>query len=224
MAVLDGFPVFTPNEREQYLAGYLAPFHPEAQGAHLAWLWSRVRDQFRFFPWNYRGDGARLRDSVSPPERLNLVAMDILQAGDGYRTGYAAAFRHDTNAALAKLDVPITAVARDYDVLFPHLDRSAGLPKGSRVVRLVATAMHGARSREIFLTHAAAAAPAPAATKLLSAGRPACSAGPAGAQRSHARWRKVAAGRSCCCITRPAPHRTLTISCCGWAQAPGLRA
>ena len=65
VCVLDGFPVFTPNEREQFLASYLPPFRPDAQGAHLAWLWSRVRDQFRFFPWNYRGDDARLVDPVS---------------------------------------------------------------------------------------------------------------------------------------------------------------
>ena len=136
MAVLDGFPVFSPNEREQYLSGYLAPFRPEEQGAHLAWLWSRVRDQFRFFPWNYRGDDARLSVPFPPPERLHLVAMDISAAGDGYRTGYAAAFRHDTNAGLAELEVPITAVARDDDVLFPHLDRIPKLPDGSRIVRL----------------------------------------------------------------------------------------
>ena len=169
MAVLDGFPVFTPNEREQYLAGYLAPFRPEAQGAHLAWLWSRVRDQFRFFPWNYRGDDARLAIPFPPPERLNLVALDILQAGDGYRTGYAAAFRHDTNAALRRLDVPITAVARDDDVLFPHLDRMQALPDGSRIVRLGADRdAWGAALRDIFLDHPGDAAPAPVATGLVA--------------------------------------------------------
>ena len=155
VCVLDGFPVFTPNEREQFLASYLPPFRPDAQGAHLAWLWSRVRDQFRFFPWNYRGDDARLSIPFPPTDRIHLVAMDFLAAGDGYRTGYAAAFRHDTEAALAKLDVPIVAAAREDDLLFPHLDRMPKLPEGSRIVRLSADRdAWGKALREIFLAHA----------------------------------------------------------------------
>jgi len=171
-AVLDGFPVFTPNEREQFLASYLPPFRPDPQGAHLAWLWSRVRDQFRFFPWNYRGDDARLSIPFPPPERLHLVAMDFLAAGDGYRTGYAAAFRHDTQAGLARLDVPIIAVAREDDLLFSHLDRLPELPDGSRIMRLGADRDTWGRAlRDIFLAHAGETAPAVAATRLLP-GRP----------------------------------------------------
>jgi len=161
MAVLDGFPVFTPNEREQFLASYLPPFRPEAQGAHLAWLWSRVRDQFRFFPWNYRGGDARLSIPFPTTDRLNLVAMDFLATGDGYRVGYAAAFRHDTPAALAKLDVPIVVSAREDDLLFDHLDRLPQLPEGSRMVRLTEDRdAWGAALAKIFCAHASGTAPA----------------------------------------------------------------
>ena len=166
MAVLDGFPVFTPNEREQFLASYLPPFRPDPQGAHLAWLWSRVRDQFRFFPWNYRGDDARLAIPFPAPERLNLVAMDFLATGDGYRVGYAAAFRHDTPAALGSLDVPVVVSAREDDLLFGHLDRLPRLPTGSRVVRLTADRdAWGAAVAEIFRAHAKEAAPPVAPTR-----------------------------------------------------------
>lgn len=169
MAVLDGFPVFTPNEREQFLASYLPPFRPEGQGAHLAWLWSRVRDQFRFFPWNYRGDDARLTIPFPTPERLHLVAMDFLAAGDGYRVGYAAAFRHDTPAALASLDVPIIAASREDDLLFGHLDRLPKLPVGSQIVRLSADRDAWGRAlRDVFLAHAREPAVPPPATTLLA--------------------------------------------------------
>jgi len=169
IAVLDGFPVFTPNEREQFLASYLPPFRPDAQGAHLAWLWSRVRDQFRFFPWNYRGDDARLTIPFPPAERLDLVAMDFLAAGDGYRVGYAAAFRHDTPAALAALDVPIIAAARGDDLLFGHLDRMPKLPVGSQIVRLPADRDAWGRAlRDIFLAYAREPAVPPLATAMLA--------------------------------------------------------
>ena len=195
-AVLDGFPVFTPNEREQFLASYLPPFRPEAQGAHLGWLWSRVRDQFRFFPWNYRGDDARLSIPFPAPERLHLVAMDFLVAGDGYRTGYAAAFRHDTAAALARLEAPVIAVAREDDLLFGHLDRMPKLPDGSRIVRLTADRdAWGKALREIFLANVAdTPAPAPAATRLTD-GRPARLFGRADGRAAFARAIAGASGR-----------------------------
>jgi pimeloyl-ACP methyl ester carboxylesterase len=161
MAVLDGFPVFTPGEREQSLATYLPPLRPEEQGAHLAWLWTRVRDQYRFFPWNFRGDGARLPFPMLPTERLNLTVMDFLATGDGYRVGYAAAFRHDTIAALNALDVPITVASRQDDLLLGHLDRLPSLPKGSQILRLDADRdAWGKALRDVFLAHAGTA-PAP---------------------------------------------------------------
>ena len=132
-----------------------------------------MRDQFRFFPWNYRGDDARLAIPFPPPERLHLVAMDFLQAGDGYRTGYAAAFRHDTEAALAQLDVPIVAVAREDDLLFSHLDRMPKLPDGSRIVQLAADRdAWGKALRDIFLAYTGESAPAHAETHVVS-GKPA---------------------------------------------------
>src|SRR5262249_44028277 len=103
-----------------------------------------------------------------PAERLHLVAMDFLAAGDGYRVGYAAAFRHDTPAALAALDVPIIAAAREDDLLFGHLERMPKLPVGSQIVRLSADRDAWGRAlRDIFLAYARDEAAPPLATRLL---------------------------------------------------------
>lgn len=137
-ALLDGLPVFNTAEREEALAHYLVPFVPSVDGTHLAWLWARIRDQFLFFPWNRRGEGARLWRPLPPAAALHTVAMDILRAGDGYRTGYAAAFRHQPHATFGSLSVPAIFGARLDDSLLTHLDRLRDLPPHAVIERFSA--------------------------------------------------------------------------------------
>ncbi len=135
-AVLDGYPVFTAGERAGLLDSYLPPFRPDRHGGHVAWLWARVRDQFTVFPWNLWGAAARLPRDPPPLALHDQVAADILRAGDGYRTGYAAAFRHHGAAPVPHLTVPATFAARQDDLLFDQLDRLPDLPPGCAILRL----------------------------------------------------------------------------------------
>jgi pimeloyl-ACP methyl ester carboxylesterase len=159
-ALLDGFPVFTPAEQADSLSTYLPPFLPSADGTHMAWLWARVRDQFLFFPWNRYAESARLWRALPDARFLTGVALDFLRAGDFYRVGYAAAFRHRPRAALASLTVPTVIGAREDDLLFGHLDRLPDLPAGVAIDRFSANRdLWGERMRAHFLAHATGAAP-----------------------------------------------------------------
>ena len=134
--VLDGCPAFTPEEMEELVAGYLPPFRPVWDGSHVAWLWSRVRDQLTFFPWYRQGPASRLAIDMPRPSVLNRIATDLLLAGDGYRVAYEAAFRYDGAAAAAVARVPAHYMATETDVLLPHLDRLPDLPANARIHRV----------------------------------------------------------------------------------------
>lgn len=138
LALLDGFPVFNALEREEALASYLPPFRPAVDGTHLTWLWSRVRDQTMFFPWYRRGMGARLHLPPVPAAGLHAIALDVLRAGDGYRTAYAAAFSSRPLETVARLRAPVLFGSRLDDVLLSHLDRLPALPAGCEVERFPA--------------------------------------------------------------------------------------
>ena len=43
-AVLDGLACWTREEQAVMLEGYLPPFRPQWDGAHLAWAWARMSD------------------------------------------------------------------------------------------------------------------------------------------------------------------------------------
>ena len=169
VAVMDGYPVFTPAEQEELLRAYLPPFRPSWDGVHVAWLWARVRDQFTFFPWYAAGNLGRLPRDPPPLDFHQLVVEDFLRAGDHYRPAYAAAFRFDGIGPLARVQVPVAIVAREDDLLFPHLDRLPDtLPDRIAVHRLGADRdAWGAAVGDIMAAHPGqATAPQPAADPL----------------------------------------------------------
>ncbi len=126
--VIDGIGVFNAAERAEILASYLPSFVPATDGSHLAWLWSRLRDQMLFFPWNHRGSGARLWRDMPDAAALHGRALDFLRAGDHYRAPYAAAFRYQPPAWMDRLRVPVFIGARQDDMLLPHLARLGEVP------------------------------------------------------------------------------------------------
>ncbi len=132
--VLDGLAAFTPREREDFLTRYLVPFEPRWDGTHLAVLWSRVNDHYRWFPWHERSRTTRLATPMPPPGDLYGTLEDFLLAGDAYRLGYACAATFDAAAAAAALRVPTLLLAREHDLIVSHLDRVAGTPQ-LRIVR-----------------------------------------------------------------------------------------
>jgi pimeloyl-ACP methyl ester carboxylesterase len=138
LALLDGFPVFSPLEREEALANYLPPFRPAIDGTHLAWLWSRVRDQTLFFPWYRRGQAARLHLPLPPPAGLQAIAMDTLRAGNGYRTAYAHAFASRPVEQISQITGPVLFGCRIDDVLLGHLDRLPALPTNMQIEKFPA--------------------------------------------------------------------------------------
>ncbi|OYW85147.1 MAG: hypothetical protein B7Z22_09135, partial [Hyphomonas sp. 32-62-5] len=107
MALTDGFPVFSAKAAEERLARYLLPLVPQWDGGHLLWLWYRYRDQHVFWPWHNQTLAFRA-DTDAPEAAFNhRGVVELLEAGDGYRIGYAAAFRHRGLAVLPELTVPV---------------------------------------------------------------------------------------------------------------------
>lgn len=131
--VLEGLPLFTPEERADLLASYCPAHEPRIDAGHLAGLWSQRRDGHMYFPWYRRTLEARLDLDLSHPAILegsmHEGVLDMLRATPHYSLGYLAGFRYEPAAALAAATCPVTVVAGEGDVLVGHLERlPAGLP------------------------------------------------------------------------------------------------
>lgn len=121
--VLDGLPVFTPEERDEVLASYFASYAPQWDGSHLARLWARAREQAFFFPWYARDAAHRMAYEAQPAAALQGWVLEMLYAGEGYAAGYAAAFRYEALRALAEVQVPVRLLYRETDPLAHHRQR-----------------------------------------------------------------------------------------------------
>jgi pimeloyl-ACP methyl ester carboxylesterase len=119
----NGLVMLTVAERENILANYLPLFTPRWDGAHLNWLWARVREQRIFFPWHERRLAARMNFALPEPAALQRDLLEFLRAGDHYRVAYRAAFTYDAAPVLPQLRVPALITAAAMDPLSEHLER-----------------------------------------------------------------------------------------------------
>jgi len=117
---LHGLPVYTAEERADRLASFAPPFTPADDGAHLAWIWRRIHDEY---PWI---DAALATQFV----------RDYLATGGDFATAYRAIWRYDLRAAAsAGIAVPTLLIGGTRDrIAFMQARAEALLPHAQRIV------------------------------------------------------------------------------------------
>lgn len=118
MALADGFAIFPKRYTDEQLERYLERIEPAWDGGHLLRLWFRYRDQHVFWPWNNQTAAARADTDVPELDFLHRGVVELLEAGDDYRLGYAAPFRHRELGVLADLRVPVCFGNRPGDSMY----------------------------------------------------------------------------------------------------------
>jgi len=131
---VDGYPVLDAAARARYLGDYLHTVSPSWDGAHLLWYWFRYREQFVHWPWHEQLHANRADVDVPDLEALHRGAMDMMLAGEGYVTAYAAAFRFDSLAVLPAVRCPVYFAARPGDSLYRAVQALPPLPATMQVV------------------------------------------------------------------------------------------
>ena len=151
--LVDGYPVYSEDERTRRVATYFPPFDLRWDGSHLLWLWCRYREQYLFWPWNIPGQVTQARCDVPDPEFLHEGVIDMLRAGNGYRLPYAAAFRCRSLELVGRLRVPTYFLAYPDDSLTANLKLLGELPPGCRIEPMPVDRLAGAE-KEIALLRA----------------------------------------------------------------------
>lgn len=114
--VPNGVLLNTPADRADLLANYFPRFVPDWAGTHLAWLWSRLRDQLVYYPWYRRAAEGRIEWPMTLAE-IEAAAADLLAAGDNYRGAYRAVLDYDIAPDLRALAVPTALMVAQTDAL-----------------------------------------------------------------------------------------------------------
>lgn len=149
----NGVSQMTPAELEAIDREYLPKIVPRWDGAHLTWLWSRMREQTVFFPWFARSAAARMDYDMAPPERIQRQLLEVLRNWRGYDVAYRAAFHADAAGALRDSRAPVLVGAAALDPLHAHLAR-LGVTRPGLEVRGFATAAEVEAAASEFLQRA----------------------------------------------------------------------
>lgn len=133
--VLDGVPVFTPEERAEYFPSYFQKMAPSPLGGHYAEAWTRFRDQSIWFPWTNRIPKNLNPYDLGPPHSTHLWVSMFFEAAEHYIPAYRAASFYGEKAITAarSLRVPAVYCATESDMLYPHLDRLHPLGEGQTI-------------------------------------------------------------------------------------------
>lgn len=142
--ILDGFGVYTPDQREEILATYAPEQEIDPLGRHLLWAWHFARDQWIWFPWFKKQDAARVTLDLPPPRFLHDLTLEILKGTETYHRTYRAAFRYDMTDAVPRLTCPTLIAFQRTDMIFPMLNAAAALLPGAETAALPGTATPGA--------------------------------------------------------------------------------
>lgn len=126
--VANGVLVNSAAERADLVQHYFPAFKPSWDGAHLAWLWSRIRDQFSFFPWYGREPEQRYAGSGDLAQ-METSALEFLQAGDNYRAAYRAVIDYAIADDMMRLSVPTCMLVAEKDPLSASVPFYPALPE-----------------------------------------------------------------------------------------------
>lgn len=120
---LDGYAVWTEDERADLLAHYLKTYPPVWDGAHLVRIWARLEEQLVFFPWHQARLAARMHLPPTPLKTRLRRLRDWLLAPQAYEKPYRAAFKRRGEIGPDRVAVPTLIGAMARDPLHGHLDR-----------------------------------------------------------------------------------------------------
>lgn len=158
---IGGYAIWTPEEMALFGEHYLPPFLPSDYGEHLTWLWNRMLEQSWFFPWFDVRPEARLSVAHADVARVHAAVMEMLDAGNAYRTGYGAVLRAPRDIPpVDAVTPPVLITAYDGDPLQAHIDRLGAMPRGWKARKVATPTEHQAASLTFLQPHAAGDAPA----------------------------------------------------------------
>jgi len=109
--MLSGILVLSSAERHRYLTTWAPPMRPDPDGNHFRHAWKRFQ---------------RIYGADTDPRLIHLAATGLLDCVEIYDWAYNAAFRHNPEPDLPKLQVPVHFYIAEHDG-FVEADRRAAL-------------------------------------------------------------------------------------------------
>lgn len=131
--ILDGIPIYTAAESQEFIDNYQPPMVPSWDGAHLIWAWNYMRDVLLWWPLYDRTAAATRVGSFSPTEDIHHSLVEFLKGGRTFHGNFLALWKYPTTERLPLIEADMLICSRPSDPWIVHLEAASRVLPSARV-------------------------------------------------------------------------------------------
>ena len=133
--ILDGIPIYTPDESREFIDNYQPPMVPSWDGAHLVWAWNYLRDVLLWWPFYDRTAASTRVGRFAPAGDIHHSLVEFLKGGRTFHGNFLALWKYPTTERLPRIEADMLICARPTDPWIVHLEAASRVLPSARVER-----------------------------------------------------------------------------------------
>ena len=131
--ILDGIPIYTPTESQEFIDNYQPPMVPSWDGTHLIWAWNYMRDVLLWWPLYDRTAATTRVGRFAPTGDIHHSLVEFLKGGRTFHGNFLALWKYPTTERLPLIKSDMLICARPTDPWIVHLEAASRVLPSARV-------------------------------------------------------------------------------------------
>ncbi|MCY4372049.1 MAG: alpha/beta hydrolase [bacterium] len=131
--ILDGIPIYTPDESQDFIDNYQPPMVPSWDGSHLLWAWNYLRDVLLWWPFYARTAAGTRVGRFAPAADIHHSLVEFLKGGRTYHHNFVALWEYPTTERLPLIKAEMLICARPTDPWIVHLEAASRILPTARI-------------------------------------------------------------------------------------------
>lgn len=131
--ILDGIPIYTAGESQDFIDNYQPPMIPSWDGSHLVWAWNYLRDVLLWWPFYTRTAASTRAGRFAPAADIHHSLVEFLKGGRTFHHNFVALWKYPTTERLPLVKADMLICARPTDPWIVHLEAASRVLPSARV-------------------------------------------------------------------------------------------
>lgn len=131
--ILDGIPIYTAAESQDFIDNYQPPMIPSWDGSHLVWAWNYLRDVLLWWPFYTRTSAGTRVGRFAPAADIHHSLVEFLKGGRTFHHNFVALWEYPTTERLPLIKAETLICARPTDPWIVHLQAASRILPRARV-------------------------------------------------------------------------------------------
>ena len=131
--ILDGIPIYTREESQDFIDNYQPAMIPSWDGSHLIWAWNYLRDVLLWWPFYTRTAAGTRLGRFAPAADIHHSLVEFLKGGRTFHHNFVALWKYPTTDRLPLIKARMLICARPTDPWIVHLEAASRILPSARI-------------------------------------------------------------------------------------------